>query len=92
MNRKERRSAKAQGIDIGQTDVRFGGRTVEVRVFVNTDEDEAVVGARVQAAAKGPQLRMAAALVSVLEAEQASAVWDTLVPQAISAAKSGGEA
>ncbi len=92
MNRKERRASQAQGIDIGETDVRFGGRTIEVRVFVNTDEPAEVVGARVQAAAKGPGLRMAAALVGELDAEQAAEVWAGFVLQATRAAKSGGTA
>ncbi len=92
MNRHERRAAQARGINIGATDVRFDGRTIEVRVFVNTDEPAEVVGARVQAAAKGPQLRMAAALVSELNAEQSAKVWEGLVSEATRAAKSGGEA
>jgi hypothetical protein len=92
MNRHQRRAYRAQGIDLGQTDIRFNGRTVEARVFVNTDEPAEVVIARIQQAAKGPDKRMAVATGGVLDDEQGKAVWDTFVPIAVNAAKKGGEA
>lgn len=92
MNRQQRRGYKAQGIDIGESDVRFNGRTIDVRVFVNTDEPIEVVAARIQQAAKGPHKRMAAVTGGVLDSEDAKRVWDTIVPMAADAAKKGGYA
>jgi hypothetical protein len=55
MNRKLRRASSSKkasvAVDIGGTDVRHGGRTLQITVSVNTDEDEMTVLERVRAAA-----------------------------------------
>lgn len=92
MNRHERRAAKAQGIDIGIPEVRYGGRTLEVKVIINTDEPiEEVVG-RIIPVAKGPNKRMVIVAGGVVETEHAKAIWDEFIPNAIEQARKGGMA
>ncbi len=49
----------------------FGGRTIEVRVFVNTDEGIETVADRVTDAAKGPHRRQIIATAGEVPVEDA---------------------
>lgn len=89
MNRKERR---ARGIDIGDTTVRYGGRTLELWVVINTDETLEQVVARVAPAAKGPAQRMVVVTGGEMPASESKELWEKVIPQAEQQAKSGGEA
>lgn len=74
--RKQRRAKERLG-DVG---VRYGGRTVEVRVFLNTDETVAAVVERLRKAAQGPNLKMALLMGSL--SENASELWETVAKSA----------
>lgn len=92
MSRKLRRvpPPKAPGsVDIGDTDVRHGGRTIQVMVSVNTDEDEMVVLERVRAAARGPRVAMCVCSVGVMRAEDSAKLWEEVVPAATREAAKG---
>ncbi|HEX9642299.1 MAG TPA: hypothetical protein VGB13_13425 [Candidatus Krumholzibacteria bacterium] len=52
--RIERRKAAT-----GEWDLRYGGRTVEARLYINTDEDLEVIKERLIKLARGPRLDMA---------------------------------
>jgi len=80
MNRHERRAQAAKRIG---ADVRYGGRTIEIKVFVNTDEDEHAVVKRVQDAAKGPKKCMTVVMAGFLSEEDAKRVWDLTMERAI---------
>jgi hypothetical protein len=81
MNRHDRRAAEAKSRPaedprlVGM-EVRFGGRTLEVRVFVNTDEEDWVVAQRVREAARGPKQAMAVITVADVPVERAVPLWD----------------
>lgn len=90
MNRKERRAHEAQGIDIGDPTVRYDGRTIEVKVVVNTDESVETVIARLIPAGKGPGKRMVVISGGVVEPEAAATFWNGVIPNAVRQAKSGG--
>ncbi len=77
---QERRDAAAKKLG---ADVRYGGRTLEVKVFVNTDEDEREVALRVQAAAKGPKGCMTVLTAGILDASDAEKVWELAMGAAI---------
>ena len=89
MNRKERR---ARGIDIGDTTVKYGARTLEIRVHVNTDETIEDVVARISPAAKGPGKRMVLITGGELDGDAAQAFWDRVIPYLKQQAAGGGEA
>jgi hypothetical protein len=57
-------------------EIRFGGRTLEVRVFVNTDEEDWVVAERVRQAARGPKQAMAVITVADVPVERATPLWE----------------
>lgn len=78
MNRHERRKQER----LGATDIRHNSRTVEIRVYVNTDEDEHAVAERVNRAARGPKLHMAVTTAGVLDPEQARGFWEAVVKHA----------
>lgn len=92
MNRKERRAVKAQGIDVGDMEVRFGGRTLQLTVVINTDESVEEVVQRVRKAASGPHLRMAVVGAGIVEAEKAAEYWANTIPHLKRIAGSGGVA
>lgn len=93
MNRKLRRisaSKKASGaVDIGYVDVRHGGRTLQVIVSVNTDEEEMVVLERVRAAARGPRASMCVCSIGVMRPEDSAKLWDRIVPAAVRESEKG---
>lgn len=64
----------------GKLEARFGGRTIKLEVWVNTDEDPHVVADRVAQAAKGPDLRMAVVAGGVLDPEDGAKVWTKMLP------------
>jgi hypothetical protein len=81
MNRHDRRAAEAtskpaEDPRLVGMEVRHGGRTLEVRVFVNTDEDDWVVAERVRQAARGPKQAMAVITVADVPVERAVPLWE----------------
>jgi hypothetical protein len=88
-NRKERR---ARGINVGDTTVKFSGRTLEIRVVINTDESAEQVAARAHAAAKGPKQRMCVITAGEFDKEAAERFWSELIPAVEYEAGKGGEA
>ncbi len=79
-----------RGIDIGDTSVRFGGRTLEVVIRINTDETLEEVVSRTAPAAKGPASRMALVSGRELSSEEASKLWTLVIPIVKEQAKKGG--
>lgn len=75
MNRRERRAQTKADPRLSGSDVRYGGRTLQVTAYVNTDEDERVVALRVQEAAKGPGKRMVLVTAGILNEEQSHRLW-----------------
>ena len=79
MNRRERRAAKAaprlQGLAL-----RYGGCTVEIRAYVNTDEPWEKIYERVFKAVKfdAPNSPMVLVTVAHVEGDDAKKLWDTL--------------
>jgi len=56
-------------------DLRYGGRTLVVTAYVNTDEEPGAVYERVEAAVRGPKMAMALVTVSVTPAEEIASLW-----------------
>lgn len=92
MNRHERRANRAKGVGIGDTEVKHGGRTLDFKVLVNTDEPIEQVLMRIKTAAQGPNLSMAMVAGGELEPEDAAKVWEALLPMMEEEAKKGGTA
>lgn len=90
MNRHERRAAKAQGLDIGIPEVRYEGRTLEVKVIINTDESVNDVVGRIIPAAKGPGRRMVIVMGGEVPLDQSTKLWDEFLPTAKDQARKGG--
>lgn len=63
-------------------DLRYGGRTLEVRVYVNTDENALEVAKRVQMAVAGARDDTAVASAVELPADTAKKLWTMLFEQA----------
>lgn len=78
MNRHERRANRAKGI--GDLEVRHGGRTLDFKVLVNTDEPIEEVLRRIKQAAQGPNLSMTMVAGGELEPGDAVKVWEALLP------------
>lgn len=89
-NRHERRRARSQGIDVGDTEVKYDGRTLDFKVLVNTDEPIEQVLIRIKEAAQGPKLCMVMVAGGVLEPEDAVKVWEALLPVMEEQAAKGG--
>lgn len=87
MNRRERR---ARGIDVGQAEVLFEGRTLEVKVVINTDETVEEVVARLIDPAKGPKRRMVLVAGGEVEVEVAKKLWEAVLPSVRQQASKGG--
>lgn len=92
MNRHERRASRAKGIDIGETVVKYDGRTHKFEIFVNTDESAEAVLMRIKEAAQGPKLAMVVAMGGELQPEDAKRVWEALIPIMDREAAKGGVA
>lgn len=72
MSFKRRLERKKQGT--GDWDIRYGGRTVEVRMFINTDDDLETIKERMLKLARGPRLDMALIGISEFEGDN-SELW-----------------
>ena len=68
-------------------EVRHGGRTINIQVFVNTDEDVNAVIERVRVAAQGEQVNMVLVGGGVLTKEKDKADAERMWASSISAAK-----
>lgn len=90
MNRHHRRATKAQGLDIGISEVRYEGRTLEVKIIINTDESVEEVVSRVIPAAKGPNRRMVIVTGGIVKSEHAKKIWDAFLPHIKDQARKGG--
>jgi hypothetical protein len=82
MNRHDRRAAEANGKPVEDSrlvgmEIKYEGRTLDVRVFVNTDEEDWVVVERVRQAARGPKQCMAMVMVGNVPLERAKPLWET---------------
>lgn len=66
-------------VGVMDTRIKFGGRTVVMTVYVNTEEDANHVGERVNDAAKGPKLRMAFTGARLVTGADAMAAWSAIV-------------
>jgi hypothetical protein len=91
MNRHTRRANRSRGIDVGDTEVKYDGRTLDFKVVVNTDEPIEEVLMRIKEAAQGPRQRMAAVFAGELEPDQANKFWEVMIPIVKQEAEKGGE-
>ena len=82
MNRHDRRARAKQDPRMDGMEVRYGGRTVHVTIWINTDEDEKTVSLRVHEAARGPRKDMAVVAGGVCDEEAARAVWAKVIDAA----------
>jgi len=79
MNRHERR-AKKKDPRLEGAEIRYEGRTLELRVYVNTDEDQINVLERIRKAVKSaPNSPMVAITVGEIGKEQSEMIWDTVI-------------
>jgi negative regulator of replication initiation len=63
-----------------ETTIRFGGRTLEFKVYVNTDESMQAVFERVQKAVKSvPGAPMTIITAGVVPVEQAKGLWEATI-------------
>lgn len=82
MNRAERRrQQRALGADprLQGMEVRYGGRTLEIRAVINTDREPMAIVEAVKAAARGPKLDMVVVTAGEVEAEAAANLWDAVM-------------
>jgi hypothetical protein len=91
VNRKERRAHASRGVDIGDARLKYGGRTIELKIVINTDETVDEVVSRVAPAAKGPGQRMVLVSGGLVEAESAEAFWSDVLPHVKQQAARGGQ-
>lgn len=82
MNRHQRRAQKARDVTFGggQLEARFGGRTIKLEVWINTDEDLQTVATRISQAAGGPGKRMAVVQGDLLTPADGVKAWDEMLP------------
>ena len=66
------RDSRLEGMD-----VRYGGRTLEIRVYLNTDEEPQEVILRLDPVARGPRLVRAMFAARLVPAEHALPLWKT---------------
>lgn len=79
MNRRERRAAK-NGPKLEGAEIRYGGRTLELRVYVNTDEAPEVVYERVRHAVKSaPNCPMTVITCGEVPVDQAEGLWEATI-------------
>ena len=80
MNRNHRRAARAADPRLNGAEIRYGGRTIELRVYVNTDEAVPAVFERVQKAVKSaPNEPMVIITVGMLSTEEATGLWEATI-------------
>jgi hypothetical protein len=80
MNRHDRRAAAAKDPRLQGAEIRYGGRTLELRVYVNTDEPYERVFERVQRAVKSaPNSPMVMMTVAELDDAEADALWQATI-------------
>jgi len=80
MNRKDRRAEEARqrhATAVVGMELRYGGRTLVVTAYVNTDEEPEAVYKRVHSAVRGPKAAMAITTVAGTPAEAARLLWET---------------
>lgn len=98
MNRRDRRAEVVKKRALGNDtrlegmDLRYGGRTLVVTVYLNTDGDPYEIGERVKAAARGPKLDMAVYTVGEVEAETAAPMWSAVFSATENYVKKEGKA
>lgn len=95
MNRHERRKQRAVGTDPRLTgmELRYGGRTLIVTTYLNTDQDAHEAALRMQEAARGPNADMCIVTVAEVEDRQAAAeMWSTMFEKAERHVKHEGQA
>ncbi len=85
MNREERRRRAKNDPRMSGAEIRYGGRTIQITAYVNTDEDELEVLQRVQEAAKGPGKRMVLVAGGLLPEDQWKLAWETIIGAAADA-------
>jgi hypothetical protein len=68
--------------NIGDTGIRYGGRTLKFDILINTDEDQRVVAQRLHEAAKGPKKAMTLIMATVVDPDEAKVVWDSAAASA----------
>lgn len=68
--------------DLVGAELRYEGRTLDVNLFVNTDEDLHVVLERVQKAARGPLKAMVVAGARVMSPEESEPMWQVAFERA----------
>lgn len=85
MSRSDRRLRRATGNDprLQGMDLRYDGRTVEFRIYLNTDADLEELQRRVEAIKSGPILRgekldQIIVAVSEVDADEAAGLWDAV--------------
>lgn len=85
MNRHERRKKRAVGTDPRLTgmELRYGGRTLIVTAYLNTDQDPNAAALRVQQAARGENADMCIVTVAEIEDRDAAAkMWSKMFEKA----------
>jgi hypothetical protein len=87
MGRHDRQQRAKADPRMSGADVRYGGRTIQVTVYVNTDEDERDVALRIQEAAKGPGQRMVLVAVGLVDEGRARSLWEAAVEAAADTVK-----
>jgi hypothetical protein len=95
-NRHERRAAakKAQQEAAASGDkrlkgmeIRYGGRTLTVTAYINTDEPIEQIVERVKIAARGPKFDMVLVAGGEVETDAAQDLWDATFPAMVDSAK-----
>lgn len=63
--------------------LKFGGRVVEIRIFLNTDQDLVKLLRRVSHHAKGPDRHALIAMMNEYSGEDGRAIWAAIQEQAV---------
>jgi len=63
---------------IGDTSIRYGGRTIEVRIILNTDRDPNVLCELAKKHLRGPNLDMCVVAVSHFDPVAAAHLWQAV--------------
>ena len=93
MNRHERRKQRAtRDPRLDGMEIRYEGRTLEVKVYVNTDADPHEIAYRVREAVRGPKKDMAMVMVGDVPKEQAEPLWAAMFRVAEDTVKHEGQA
>lgn len=63
-------------------EVRYGGRTLRLEIFINTDEAPEAVAERLAPAARGPRRDMAVTAISEVPVAEAMVFWSKMIAAA----------